>query len=274
MNATRFKIPDSAYRELPPLVRKYFPTNSFSFGYLLTQNSAKTKKGEKHRYLTGVLYLAPHSVSGTNVCTSSSSECRTACLWGAGRLGLTAGRMATIARTLYLNHYPDRFRDRLFLEILKLQNRAEKIGYRVALRLNGTSDIPWESNQQEKVLQTILKQFPRIAVYDYTKHIGRCVNGYREKKGIANYHLTFSYNGQNWTACEKALADGCNVAVCFSGKLPRQFRGARVVEGDKHDLRFRDGRGVVVGLTYKLPKRTLHAGTIPFTETPNFVVQG
>jgi hypothetical protein len=41
------------------------------------------------------------------------------------------------------------------------------------------------------------------------------------------------------------------VAVVFQDRLPKQWLGKRVIDGDQHDLRFRDPRGVVVGLVAK-----------------------
>jgi len=44
---------------------------------------------------------------------------------------------------------------------------------------------------------------------------------------------------------------GVNMAVVFRDKLPDTFRGLRVIDGDKDDLRFLDPKGVVVGLIAK-----------------------
>ena len=57
-------------------------------------------------------------------------------------------------------------------------------------------------------------------------------------------------------ACLDALAHGVNVAVVFPAKnVPNTFMGYRVVDGDKHDLRFldkqADGSAVIVGLKAK-----------------------
>lgn len=270
---THFKLSSRRFQELPPVVREYFPDNDFSFSYLLTQNSVKTLKGEKEGYLTGVLYLAPHSVAGKSLCTSSTEECRKACLWSSGQLGMPSGRKATIARTVFLNHYPDKFMGLLLREIAKLERKAKRKGMKTAIRLNGTSDIAWESSKYGEFLQLASDLFPEVVFYDYTKHIGRCVNGYRRKKGLNSYKLTFSYSGQNWAACEKALADGCNVAMCFADELPERYKGFKVINGDKNDLRFLDPKGVIVGLTYKLPKMLDARGTLPVIQVPNFVIQ-
>jgi hypothetical protein len=41
------------------------------------------------------------------------------------------------------------------------------------------------------------------------------------------------------------------MAVVFRHSLPDTFRGLRVIDGDKDDLRFLDPKGVVVGLVAK-----------------------
>ena len=46
------------------------------------------------------------------------------------------------------------------------------------------------------------------------------------------------------------LSKGFNVAIVFD-KLPETFAGYEVINGDENDLRFKDKKGVVVGLKYK-----------------------
>jgi len=42
-----------------------------------------------------------------------------------------------------------------------------------------------------------------------------------------------------------------NIAVVFRDALPKFFKGLKVIDGDKHDMRFLDKSGVVVGLVAK-----------------------
>ena len=44
---------------------------------------------------------------------------------------------------------------------------------------------------------------------------------------------------------------GVNVAVVFRKELPSTWNNVEVIDGDKTDLRFLDGRGKIVGLTAK-----------------------
>src|SRR5262245_56369736 len=80
---------------------------------LLTIGNPKTAKGKELGYAVAVLHLAPASLSGRNVCPSSSEGCRIGCLHTAGRGGIIAKGATTnaiqqrrLARTQWL--YSDR----------------------------------------------------------------------------------------------------------------------------------------------------------------------
>ena len=49
---------------------------------------AKTIKGEKQGFLTGILYLAPANTSGINVCAAATDGCKAGCLNKAGRAAI------------------------------------------------------------------------------------------------------------------------------------------------------------------------------------------
>jgi hypothetical protein len=87
--------------------------------------------------------------------------------------------------------------------------------------------------------------FPDVQFYDYTKNYIRF-----EKELPANYHLTFSRSETNHDKAMEILSKGFNVAIVFD-KLPETFAGYEVINGDENDLRFKDKKGVVVGLKYK-----------------------
>lgn len=217
-------------------------------GYLLTVNSAKTKKGEKLGVLTGILYLN-NRVDNKLFCPSSTIHCRKPCLIGAGQLGMISGVTATTNRALLFVHDLEQFISRLKLEIAVLVNRARSMHYTPALRLNGTSDIPWEYEKYGEIIQWAKSRYPDLEIYDYTKIPGRAISD------PDIYNITFSWSGTNLKQCNYFLSKGVNVAVPFDLKkkqpLPDSFLGYPVIDGDLHDLRFLDPRGVVVGLRYK-----------------------
>jgi hypothetical protein len=211
--------------------------------YLNVDDNAKTIKGQKRGYLTGILYLAPASSSGFNVCTSSTAGCRAACLNYSGRARAgTAIQDARVRRTRELFADRERFIQELSRDIERLVRRAKRQGMIPAVRVNGTSDLPW-------LALALAEKFPQVQFYDYTKH----KRPWERVKG--NYHLTFSWSGENLQESIEALRHGVNVAVPFDvprgGKLPSVWQGYKVVDGDLSDLRFLDPRGVVVGLRVK-----------------------
>jgi hypothetical protein len=210
---------------------------------LLTVQNAKTTKGEKLGILTGILYLAPANESGVmNTCTSATSECRQACLFTAGRGAFDSVRHGRIRKTLWLARDRAGFVEELKRNVTRLVARARKMGLQPAIRLNGTSDLPWLAHEVAAV-------FPGVQFYDYTKHPKPWL------RTLPNYHVTFSHSGHNAQDCLEALAHGVNVAVVFTSgrgeELPQSWNGYPVIDGDLHDCRFLDGKGVVVGLRAK-----------------------
>lgn len=212
---------------------------------LSVDQDTKTRKGRKYGYLTGILYLAPSTESGMGVdlCPFASQWCREACLYGAGMSGVFPSiKRSRIRKTRWYLDDRKSFDAALIRDIERLQLDAERQGLTPCVRLNGTSDQP-------KLARAMAKRFPNVQFYDYTK-IPR-----PWQRAMDNYHLTFSYSGENLTECLRALEHGVNVAVVFGTEkgreLPKEWHGFRVVDGDLSDLRFRDDKGVVVGLRAK-----------------------
>src|ERR1051326_4228591 len=131
---------------------------------LLTVQNAKTTKGQKLGILTGILYLAPAKESGVmNTCTSSTPECRQACLYTAGRGAFDSVRHGRIRKTLWLARDRAGFVEELKRNVTRLASKAKRMHLEPAVRLNGTSDLPW-------LAQEIAAAFPNVQFYDYTKH--------------------------------------------------------------------------------------------------------
>ena len=117
-------------------------------------------------------------------------------------------------------------------------------------RLNLTSDLPWEKIRYKG--KNLFDWFPDTIFYDYTKspeRMSEYVNGFLPK----NYHLTFSRSEEkkNQILLNGFLKSGGNVAVVFRNRLPNEWNGFKVIDGDADDLRFLDEKGVIVGLVEK-----------------------
>ena len=165
---------------------------------LLTYETAKTEKGDGLKIVN--LSLAPHSMSGFNVCPCSTSECRANCI------GHTAGlnqfetqQIAKLWRTQLL------FTDfacfmRLLLAELNAVVRNNKAP--IALRLNTYSDLNW--SPVEHLIRDAIG--PDSIRFEYTKR-KEFVSGSRSVS-----HLLFSSSKQEYKN---------NVFYAFSGRGPK-----------------------------------------------------
>jgi hypothetical protein len=251
---------------------------------LTIQADSKTVKGESKGYLTAIMYLAPWKLSGYQVCPMAEiAGCVGDCLNTAGRGGmaradadtieidghvvkLNAIQKARIARTRFFFEDRAGFMAQLIKEISAARKKATKMGLTLVVRLNGTSDIRWESVSayQQKAdrigYATIFDVFSDIQFYDYTKIANRDI------KHVPNYHLTFSVSARKefypfWLKAQENYGRRMNYAVVFKGKtLPTGYAGYPVINGDESDLRFLDRKGVVVGLKAKGQAKKSNSG--------------
>jgi hypothetical protein len=223
---------------------------------LSIDTNAKTVKGQKQGYMTGILYLAPYNLSGYQVCPmAKNAGCIDGCLNTAGRGAFNSVQQARINKTKYFFENRQQFMLDLAASIEALIRKAKREGLYPTVRLNGTSDIKWENisfdytfahGKQREV--TIFELFPELQFYDYTKTPNR-------KSVPDNYDLTFSYSGTNTFAREvkQAFDNGERVAVVFRNKadIPNQFLGLECIDGDDSDLRFLEPKNKVVALYAK-----------------------
>lgn len=212
---------------------------------LSVSTDAKTVKGEAKGVLTGVLYLAPTTLSGYQVCPNATDGCIAACLYTAGQGVYANVQKSRLNRTRWFFEDRASFMEVLVADIQRLVRKATKDGMIPAVRLNGTSDIAWEKmavTVDGVQYRSVMEAFPGIAFYDYTKILGR-----KLALSLPNYHLTFSLAENNDAFAQKALEEGYNVAVVMSAKRkevkPATWGGYPVVDGDEDDIRFHDPKG-------------------------------
>jgi hypothetical protein len=214
---------------------------------------AKTIKGETFGFLTGILYLAPYLSTKWNTCSMASiAQCGKACLFTAGRGAMSTVAQGRVNKTIWFFEERSSFMVQLAINIRKLVAKATKQGKKPLVRLNGTSDIRWESvafiDADGTQYVNIFAAFPDVQFYDYTKIANR-------KDIPSNYDLTFSYSGVKayQPFVDKAVAQGMRIAVVFRNRedMPSAFNGMSVVDGDNSDIRHLDDQGVVVGLYAK-----------------------
>lgn len=230
---------------------------------LLTVGNPKTAKGEGFGYFTAILHLAPAKLAGFELCASRTDGCTVACLNTAGMQGSDGSHRrriisARIRKAKWFRADRDAFMCKLEREISAHVRASARHGLKPAIRLNGTSDIPFENlsyNRTDGTRGTIFERFPNVQFYDYTKH------AIRFKRTLpANYDLTYSAADGNEASVEFAMRHGARVAVVFGNaerrnarkwNLPATWNGAQVVDADAHDLRFVEPQGVVCGLRAK-----------------------
>ena len=212
---------------------------------LLTKSNTKTMKGEKYGYQTFILHLAPADVSGYNTCPKASPGCKLGCLNTAGRGKFNMVQNARVRKTKLFFEDRNAFMALLVDDVKTAIRRASKANMIPLIRLNGTSDLPFE-NFRVVVdgigYRNIMSAFPEVQFYDYTAIVGRSVPD--------NYHLTFSKKENNDKDVNKAIDAGMNVAVVFS-VLPETYMGLPVISGDETDIRINDLPNVIIGLKAK-----------------------
>jgi hypothetical protein len=257
---------------------------SGSYFKLLTPGNPKIAKGIKKGFMTFILHLAPAKLSGYEVCPMRSKGCTMACLNTAGRGGMLGGHKgalthddvangtrntiqeARIRRTKLFFEARETFMMQLVADIAKAIKWCAEHDLEPVFRLNGTSDIRWETvpcavkmNGEWHAFANVFAAFPHVQFYDYTKIANR-------KNVPSNYDLTFSRTDGNEHVVGDMLAQGYRVAavfrdiptlneykardIAFIMSNKRVFQAA-VIDGDDSDLRFLEPRGVVVGLYAK-----------------------
>ena len=210
-------------------------------------NNAKTIKGDGSEYMTAIRYLKPFKTMFKgkvhNLCAmAETAKCHEGCLFTAGRGAMSTVQRGRERKTMLLLSDPVAFYDALYKDIETFQRRCLKNMITPCIRLGGTDDKGDGIH--------IAKMFPLSQFYDYTKVIKRAYQDLPD-----NYHITLSYSEADMKYADEVVMavvnTGVNMAVVFRDKLPDTFRGLRVIDGDKDDLRFLDPKGVVVGLIAK-----------------------
>jgi len=216
---------------------------------LLSSGSTKIEKSNKlsDEWFSRIIYLAPDDLADgkRTLCPYAKvAKCNVPCLNTAGMGKFSNVQQSRIRKSLLFLNDQKEFMRQLVQDVNKFLKECDRLGKKPALRLNGTSDIQWEHIKVDGH-ENIFSMFPQIQFYDYTKIPTRKV------EHIPNYHLTWSYSeaDSKYAALIKNVSN--NIAVVFREALPEVFKGFKVIDGDKHDMRFLDETQVVVGLIEK-----------------------
>ena len=233
----------------------------------LLSSSSKAEKSLGVGVLNRVLYFT----SGV-FCPSATRNCRRLCLGHtSGRMTMEVSARARDKRAALYLADKNRFLERLRWELAELCDEAELQGMIPAVRLNGCSDIPWELEHRD-----LIEEFHAdgLQFFDYTKIASR-YRGFLTEKRTAwrdrwpeNYHLCFSLSEHenNVAQAIEFLGAGGTVAIVFWPYKPEMWNGFPVLDGDRHDARFLDPAGVVVGLSAKATARDDLSGFVVRTD--------
>ena len=217
-------------------------------------NNAKTVKGQKKGYKTAILYLAPSTQSGFQVCPMASNGCKKACLYKAGHGAFSNVQQGRINKTRWFMQDRQSFLTQLKKEISNHIKNCDKKGYIPCVRLNGTSDISWENYD-------IIQAFPNVQFYDYTKIYKRALK-YVNGQYPSNYHITYSLNEDNKKEAFEILKLRGNISAVFRKYLPKTYQGYTVINADETDLRFTDDINIIAGLVAKGPAKKDYSGFV------------
>lgn len=274
--------------------------------FLITGSSAKldlnASAPETSGYLQHIMYAAPankaneairannerrtsrgeSSIPLTNACVCSTPGCRKACLSGAGQLGLSAGTHAINVRTAFAAAHPDKFLTVLHGNLSSFQRRASRLGVNPVVRLNGTTDIRFDTLPTADLFYRDYDR-NKIQFNEYTKHNTR---GALSASDLAaenarfartpNLYAIHSLNEHTTPERVRQLAgQGRNFAVPVdiseSHPVFNEHRSALMphttfsfgdeeyptVNGYRHDMRFLDPQG---GHAVILPVKKLSGG--------------
>lgn len=210
--------------------------------------SAKIEKSNKAGVLTAIAYLSPFTEAGINLCAMATRGCAESCLGHSNaQMVYPQNKVARIKRSLRYLLYREEFMADLRVELRDHIKKADKLGMRHAVRLNGSTDILWER-------KGIIQEFPDTQFYDYTKY------RWDQRPNLpANYHLTFSIS-ERPSSYKEAMAwlrTGHNAALVVRNErqvrwtVAMGWRGFPAIDGDETDIRFDDPPGHVVTLKAK-----------------------
>lgn len=209
--------------------------------YLLSDglNNAKTKK---NHLKTKILYLSAstQNYKGRDLCPYATDVCRLLCLVNTGHAEhKNSVAESRVNRSNFFIQDRVLFLTKLLKELSNANKLAKKNSTKIAIRLNGTSDVDFIQHIRSSFGIDILTEFENLTFYDYTKSFQRV-----KKYMGSNYRLTLSYSGENFKDIIEAINLGVNVSVVFepaviekikSGMI-NQWAGMRIVSGDENDL--------------------------------------
>jgi hypothetical protein len=201
------------------------------------EDNPKLSKNVRKSY---IMYLAPDTYGGLksesgklyNTCPNASPQCRATCLNLSGNpVSLSGKVLSRSEKTAVFFGDREYFLLKLALEIYTIAEKPKNQGSQIAIRLNGTSDLPFIQLMNKK---GYLDELPKnIVFYDYTKS-PKPLSLNNQGWGFINlnnksknpYIVTFSRSEINSSTAKQVLASGGLVAIPFSNWSGMKERSA------------------------------------------------
>ena len=226
----------------------------------LTTNTKVSKDVDGYELL--IMQLAPVKVAkrrlddGTilNTCPDAGA-CAKTCIFESGRGASKSVFDARVWRTVNLIQSDGSISPvalaQIEIELAKAVRSANRRGKRLAVRLNGFSDLPFESLLG---IDFFARWFD-VQFYDYTKSFERW-QMHLSGKLPANYDLTFSISEKRTLSEVLPIitaqhARHARCAVVSRNPAAMLAFGANYVDGDKHDATFVHPTGTILVLAAK-----------------------
>jgi hypothetical protein len=194
----------------------------------LISPGGSSAKLSKNKRVSIVLYMSPVSRNSflMDTCPMASAGCKAACLDYSGQKIPQGNQRLAIARTDFYFAHREAFWERIHQEILKAHKKL-KAGDELAVRLNGTSDLPLFKEYCEWCVENDkVKNYPKnILFYDYTKIMGEVT--YNKEQELLNplkrrHKVTYSLSEKidnrgesGFDKAKKVLMNGGSVAAVF-----------------------------------------------------------
>ena len=139
---------------------------------LLGSSTFKMQKSKGYKYLSEILHLAPSKIGGVNICPNASPVCIDLCLNLSGRGQMTSVQKSRLNKKYYFLADRLKFLNHLDREIKLSYERAKRKKLKYTVRLNGTSDLPFERYRLENG-KNLMDNNPHVQFIDYTKVTNR-----------------------------------------------------------------------------------------------------
>jgi hypothetical protein len=192
---------------------------------------------------------------------------------GHGGIGLDQDNLnpvqiARLKRSAFFHTRRSEFWTMLIRDIDRLIRKAKKLGLMPAVRLNGTTDVKWESQpvviDGVKIANNIMELYADWKTYDYVTFYDYTAWPYAKRPNESlpyNYHLTFSRKENNDDQIADNIYHGRNVTVVVdipsrdkTTAIPITWREIPTFDADRSDFRPNDPIGRVLILRYKSAK--------------------